>query len=152
MAQRLVIAVLAGQRIAFRSEEIESVVEIGAIAPVPGASAHVAGLAALRSRVLTVIDCHASLEPGTAIAGRRDALITAHGGHLYALLVESVEDVAEAEGDFAPRPPGLPKHWARIAHAQAAAGGDLFLVVDVAALVVGGESSLPLNQALTLGG
>jgi purine-binding chemotaxis protein CheW len=137
MAQLLVIAAVAGERIAFPSDEIESVVEIGAITPVPGAAPHVAGLAALRSRVLTVIDCRASLEPGTAIADRRDALITAHGGHLYALLVERVEDVAEAEGSFAPPPPGLSPSWARIARAHAAAGGELFIVANVGALIAG---------------
>jgi purine-binding chemotaxis protein CheW len=152
MAGHLVIATIAGERIAFASDEIESVVEIGAITPVPGAAPHVAGLAALRSRVLTVIDCRASLEAGTAIADRRDALVTAQGGHLYALLVERVEDVAQAEGDVAPPPPGLSANWTRIVRGHAAAGGELFMLGDVAALIAGPNSSLALNQPLTLRG
>ena len=152
MAELLVIAVVAGERIAFPSAEIESVVEIGAITRVPGAAPHVAGLAALRSRVVTVIDCRASLEAGTAIVAPRDALVAAHGGHLYALLVERVDDVAEADGDFAPPPPGLPASWRRVARAQAAAGGELILVADLAALIAGPEPVLALNQPLTLCG
>ena len=58
------IARIAGQRIALTADAVESVVEIEAITPVPLAPPHVAGLAALRSRVLTVIDSYAALELG----------------------------------------------------------------------------------------
>ena len=39
-------------------------VELDTLIPVPRAAPHVAGLSALRSRVLTVIDCQRSLELG----------------------------------------------------------------------------------------
>jgi hypothetical protein len=58
------IARIAGQDVALSAEAIESVVEIDAITPVPLAAAHIAGLAALRSRVLTLIDTYAALELG----------------------------------------------------------------------------------------
>ena len=43
----VLVLTLAGQRVAMLADEMESVVEIEAIAPVPGAAPHVAGLAAL---------------------------------------------------------------------------------------------------------
>ena len=99
MSGHYVVACLAGEWVAFASDEIESVVEIGAIVPVPCAAPHVAGLAALRSRVLTVIDCSASVMPGTATEQPRDALVVVHCGHAYALLVDRVEDALEASGE-----------------------------------------------------
>ena len=151
MAGLVVIVCLAGERVAFPSERIDSVVEIGAIVPVPGAAPHVAGLAALRSRVLTVIDCRASLVPGSPIAEPRDALVVSEAGHLHALLVDRVEDVVEVQDAILPPPPGLAPDWARIACGQAASGGDLFLVVDEAALIAGPRNApAPLNCPLTL--
>lgn len=149
MTGLLIVARLAGERVAFASDEIESVVEIGAITPIPGAAPHVAGLAALRSRVLTVIDCRASLEPGAAVCAPRDALVAVRGGHLYALLLDGVDDVAEVEADLAPPPPGLSPDWARIVRARAVAEDALFLVLDVPALIAGSQTPRALNPTLT---
>ena len=49
----------------FRRPRSKVVVELDALIPVPRAAPHVAGLSALRSRVLTVIDCQRSLELGS---------------------------------------------------------------------------------------
>ena len=150
MARLLVIARLAGERVAFPADRVDAVVEIGAIIPVPGAAAHVAGLAALRSRVLTVIDCCASLDPGCAVAERRDALVVIYGGQPYALLVDRVEDAVEAEGEVSPPPVGLTPGWARVAAGQTVAEGELHLVADVAALIAGsGGRVAPVNRPLT---
>jgi purine-binding chemotaxis protein CheW len=151
MSGHFVIACLAGERVAFASDEIESVVEIGAIVPVPCAAPHVAGLAALRSRVLTVIDCATAIAPGTATAQPRDALVSVQGGHGYALLVDRVEDALEATGEIAPPPAGLSEGWARVVRGHVFAEGQMLLLVDVEALVAStGESLGPFNQPLTL--
>ena len=55
------IAYIAGRTVAIDSAEVDSVVDIGRITPVPYAYRDVAGLAALRSRVVTVIDPRGSL-------------------------------------------------------------------------------------------
>ena len=103
MTELLLIVTLAGQRIALRAADVEAVVEVGALVPVPRAPAHVAGLAALRSKVLTVIDCHASLafEAPRPRRPRRHAVVTTVDGHNYALLIDQAEDVVEVALDVA---------------------------------------------------
>jgi purine-binding chemotaxis protein CheW len=117
---------------------VDSVVEIDALTPVPGAAPHVAGLAALRSRVLAVIDCLASLDPSRSIpAGATEAVMTVVDGHPYALLVEAVEDVVEASGERQPAAASLAGGWRRIGRATVEAEGDLLLLADVEALIAG---------------
>ena len=138
MAELLLIVRLAGQRIALRAAEVESVVEIDTVTPVPRAAPHVAGLAALRSRVLTVIDCLASLDPSRSLAGGvGEAVMAVVDGHPYALLVEAVEDVVEAGGDIRPAAASLAGGWGRIGRGTVEADGDLLLLADVEALIGG---------------
>jgi purine-binding chemotaxis protein CheW len=133
----LLIVRLAGERVAFPAAEIESVIELEGLTPVPRAAAHVAGLSALRSRVLTVIDCRASLEPGTGGGDGRDAVVVVADGHPYALLVDAVEDVVETSGDARPPRTALAGGWQRVAKGTVDAEGDLLLLVDVHALIAG---------------
>jgi len=138
MAELLLIVRLGGERIALPAADVESVVEIDALTPVPGAAGHVAGLAALRSRVLTVIDGLASLDPSRRLGeGRREAVMTVVDGHPYALLVEAVEDVVEAGGERQPAAASLAGGWSRIALATVEAEGDLLLLADIEALIAG---------------
>jgi purine-binding chemotaxis protein CheW len=137
VAELLLIVRLAGERVALPAADVESVVEIEALTPVPGAAGHVAGLAALRSRVLTVIDCLASLDSSRRLpADAREAVMAVVDGHPYALLVEAVEDVVEASGERRPAA-SLAEGWNRIARATIEAGGDLILLADVEALIAG---------------
>ena len=64
MNELLLIVSIAGSRVALPAAAVESVVELDALISVPRAPDHLAGLSALRSRVLTVIDCRRSLELG----------------------------------------------------------------------------------------
>src|SRR4051794_32876682 len=99
MAELLLIARLGGRRIAFPAAQVEAVVELEGITPAPCAAPPVAGLPALRSRVLPVIDGLAALALGRrGEAAARDAIVAPSGGHTYALIVEEVEDVIEATG------------------------------------------------------
>lgn len=138
MAELLLIVRLGGERIALPAAQVESVVEIDALTPVPGAAGHVAGLAALRSRVLTVIDCLASLDPSRSLAeGSTEAVMTVMDGHPYALMVDAVEDVVEAGGERQPAGASLTGGWRRIGRAMVEADGDLLLLVDIEALIAG---------------
>lgn len=136
MADLLLIVRLAGRRIAFPAAEVEGVVELEGLTPAPGAASHVAGLSALRSRVLTVIDGLAALEAGKAgEAALISAVVVPSGGHPYAILVDSVEDVVEAGSATvslaAPAGPG----WDRVALGMVEADGDPLLLVDPHALI-----------------
>lgn len=138
MSELLLIVTLAGQRVAIPADQVEGVVEIDALVPVPRAPAHIAGLAALRSRVLTVIDGAASIgfEPSAA-DGQHEAVLVEADGHPYAILVDAVEDVVERTGDVKPARTALGDGWGRIACGTVEPGGDLLLLVDIQALIAG---------------
>jgi purine-binding chemotaxis protein CheW len=137
MNRLLLIVHIAGERVALPAAAIEAVVEIEGLTPVPGAAPHIAGLSALRSRVVTVVETRAALGLPPASAPARDAVLAVMDGHPYALLVDSVEDVVEAAG--APRkvPARTGPGWSRAAEGCVEAEGDLLLLLDVAALVAG---------------
>jgi purine-binding chemotaxis protein CheW len=133
------IARIDDETVALPATEIGSVVEVDQIATVPRVAPHVAGLFALRSRVLTVIDTRAALELGTiARTGTMTAIIVECDGHSYALLVDEVEDVIEA-GLPEPCPAMLRPAWRRAAKGTIRRGEDAILLIDPAALVAGAE-------------
>src|SRR3954452_12250384 len=138
MAELLLIARLGGRRIAFPASQVEAVVELEAITPAPCAAPHVAGLAALRSRVLTVIDGLAALDLGFGAASEaRDAIVIPCGGHTYALIVEEVEDVIEASAPPVALAAPVGAGWDRVATGTVEAGAELFLLVDAHLLIAG---------------
>lgn len=138
MVELLLVVRLAGRRIAFPAGEVEAVVELEGLTPAPCVAAHVAGLSALRSRVLTVIDGQAALGVGrTAEAALANAVIVPSGGHPYALLVDEVEDVVEALAATAPLAAPVGLGWDRVAIGMVEAGGDPLLLVDPHALIAG---------------
>jgi purine-binding chemotaxis protein CheW len=138
MDNLLLIVTLAGTRVAMRACDVDSVVEIESLTAAPRTAPHIAGLAALRSRVLTVVDCRAALEPGTFSQRRTgDAVMALVEGHPYALLVDSVEDVVEAQSPVKPVCTTLSGGWGRVSAGMVEAEGDLLLLVDVASLIAG---------------
>jgi len=135
MSELFLIAHLAGRPVAIDSAQVESVVDIGEIVPVPRAGAQVRGLAALRSRVVTVIDSHVTLGLDAGdVAGSRAVITVADGQH-YAILVDSLEDVAP----FALQPfsPGivLDAGWRVAGRGIVERDGEAVLAIDLAALV-----------------
>ncbi len=138
MNELLLIVSIAGSRVALPAASVESVVELESLIPVPRAPSHLAGLSALRSRVLTVIDGLAALEFGCSAAkGLLDAIVVPSGGHPYALLVDAVEDVVESSGAPAPVAGPIGSGWDRVAVGMVEADGDLLLLVDPHRLIVG---------------
>ena len=142
MNELLLIVTIAGQRVALPSDAVESVVELDTLIPVPRAAPHVAGLSALRSRVLTVIDCRRSLELGMTdcVDGVREAAVVELDGHHYALLVDLVEDVVEARSDAAPVRAAMGAGWERVSAGMVETETGPLLVVDIAALISGVEA------------
>ena len=139
MSQLLLIVSIAGSRVAFRSAAIESVVELDTLIPVPRAAPHVAGLSALRSRVLTVIDTVRSLDLGDSDCsdGIREAAVVEYDGHHYALIVDTVEDVVEALSDPAPIRAAMGEGWERVSLGMVETEEGPLLLIDVAALIAG---------------
>lgn len=139
MNELYLIVGIAGEKVAFRASDVQSVVEIDAITPAPRAPAYIAGLAALRSRALTVIDCVRSLEfeHEEGEAPSRKAVVIEHQGHLYALLVAHVEDVVEAKSEPDSVPAELSRGWHRVARGMVETDLGVMLVVDLPALIGG---------------
>ncbi|WP_404713581.1 chemotaxis protein CheW [Sphingomonas sp. MMS24-J13] len=133
------LARIAGEIVALSASSIGSVVEIDDIAFVPRVPPHIAGLFALRSRVLTVIDTRAALGLGGMI--RNDdliAIVVDYDGHSYALLVEAVDDLIEAG---IPDPcPVVASCWRRVAEGMIRHGEQTVIVVSPAALIAGPDA------------
>jgi purine-binding chemotaxis protein CheW len=139
MSQLLLIVSICGTRVAFPSAAVESVVELDTLIPVPRAAPHVAGLSALRSRVLTVIDTARSLDLGESDCsdGIREAAVVELDGHHYALIVDTVEDVVEAMSDPSPVRAAMGEGWERVSLGMVETEEGPLLLVDVAALIAG---------------
>ena len=138
MQQLRLIVRIADQIVAMPADAIESVVELDRVTPAPLAAPHVAGLAALRSRVLTVIDSYAAIGlPKPRIEGVCHAVVVTIDGHSYGLMVDDVEDVAVDPSDPLPVPPALARGWAHVASGIVEREGRSALLVDPARLVAG---------------
>jgi purine-binding chemotaxis protein CheW len=136
MSELYLIAQVAGRTVAVSSDQVESVVDIGEVTPVPRAAEHVRGLAALRSRVVTVIDTQAALGLGAGGDPRR-AIVTRVEGHHYAMLVEALDDITPFE--LSPLGGGitLDGGWRATGRGIVERGGEPILAIDLAALAVG---------------
>lgn len=138
MNEMLLIAELAGTRIALPAADIRSVIEIDALAPVPHAPPHIAGLTAVRSQALTVIDSRASLglAPWQHRPGDRAAVIIREG-HLYALLLDRIDDVRPSRTAPVPIPGGYGAQWHGAALGMVQLDDGPALLIDADALISG---------------
>lgn len=139
MTNDLLIARVAGERIAMAAIEVQSVIELGAIVPVPLAPRNIAGLATQRSRTLTVIDVALALDLSPRSAPARFAVVVEIEGVGYALAVDAVEHVIPALGDVQPVKARLSPGWARSAVGMVETSVGTVLQVDLTRLV-GGEA------------
>jgi purine-binding chemotaxis protein CheW len=123
MSTMLLVVSVAGRQAALPALEVKAVVELPSVTPVPCAPPHVAGLAALRSRPMTVIDCNAVIDrhsaAGDRAAGDRAeagrAVVVEHAGHLYALLVETADAIVEARSELLPLGADPGPGWRQVA-------------------------------------
>lgn len=145
MTELFLLATVAGQDVAILSNHVESVVDIGTVTPVARTARAVRGLAALRSRVVTVIDTAIVLDPGDAVTGRRRAVVTQVDGHHYALLVDALDDAHR----FVPRPmtAGLTPGgaWTAIARGMIEHDGRMLLILDLPAIVARAGNAGPVG-------
>jgi purine-binding chemotaxis protein CheW len=141
VSELLLVVTIAGARVALPAAAVESVVELDTLIPVPRAAGHVAGLSALRSRVLTVIDCMRSLDLGETDCsdGIREAAVVELDGHHYALIVDSVEDVVESRSEPTPVRAAMGAGWERSSQGMVETEVGPLLLVDVAALIAGAD-------------
>lgn len=144
ISQLLVIVQIAGRRCALSANDVKSVIEVGAITPVPRAPDFIAGITALRSQALTVIDCRLALGlglEGASWATDHRAAVVSDGGHSYALMVDAVEDITTATGEPGQVPGGFGPAWSRIATGMVETLIGPALLIDLAALLAGPDAA-----------
>lgn len=137
MKNLYLVARVAGTDIAIKTHEVESVVSVGEIIPVPAAPKRVAGLFALRSRVVTLIDA------GWIATGQRNengagttAIVSSIGGHIYGFLAEKVEDVLSIDPGLIIPPGGLSGGWSDVATGVATLEQRALLVVSLEKFII----------------
>lgn len=131
MSNLYLLAVIAGVEVAISSDYIESVVTIGDVVDVPNSDPLVAGLMALRSRVLTLIDCQFAVTGvSRTIAAKSHAVIVEIGGHSYALSVDAVRDVISLESDAIKPASRLDSRWAALAVEVADKEGRILMILS----------------------
>ncbi|RVT43150.1 chemotaxis protein CheW [Sphingobium algorifonticola] len=127
---------VAGTPIAVRSEDVEAVVRFADISPVPGMPRHIAGLSALRSRVLTMIDIAALIDDRSASRLQGQLAIVADiSGHSYGLIVESVSDICAVQQAPLPLHSPLSPAWAPFVQAIVENEGTAHLLVSLASFI-----------------
>jgi purine-binding chemotaxis protein CheW len=136
-------ATVADTPIAISASEIEAVVRLSDIVPIPLVHDHVRGLAALRSRVLTVIDIEAR------IFGRRGpnaritlAVVADIAAHSYGFVVDSVSDITHGPGGIQPIRGRIDPAWAPYASGLVEHEGRSHLLLSLGDFVVAPGNAL----------
>ncbi len=139
MNAMMLVVGIAGRRAGIPALSVNSVIDLVSITPVPQTAPHIAGLAALRSRPLTVIDCRAALglEPEADPAAGRRAVVVEHEGHLYGLLVDAADDIVAARGEPGPMGADPGPGWREAASGKIETETGALLLLDLAALIAG---------------
>ena len=143
MSNMLIMAEIAGRHCAFRASEVDTIVEIENITPIPRAPKFLVGLTALRSRALTVFDCRLIIDKNsTDHKTDSRAVVILSEGHSYALLVDEVRDVGEMLSEPTQIPGGFGKVWSRIAEGIVETDNGPALLLAASQLVETKHSSL----------
>ena len=142
MSELMLMCMIAGRRAAIPAVEVRSVIEIEAITPIPGTPAFIAGLTALRSQALTVVDCRVALgfESRGDVTGSRAAVVS-RDGHLYALVVDEAYDVGEPRSEVSEIRGGFGDGWEAVAKGLIETDHGPAVLVDIDRLV-----AEPLDQ------
>lgn len=131
MSDLYLIAVIAGTEVAISSDCIESVVSIGDVIEIPKCDPIVAGLMALRSRVLTLIDCQYAVTGHSQIIDPKShAVIVEVCGHNYALSVDAVRDVVSVDPETVNPVSRLDPRWSAISKSVAVVDDRVLMVIS----------------------
>ncbi|HEX8446190.1 MAG TPA: chemotaxis protein CheW [Sphingomonas sp.] len=143
MDRLMLIVQMADEIVALPAGMVESVVEIEAMSAIPLAPPHVAGLAALRSRVVTIINPRSMLGQGAALAPPFSAVVVPIEGHPYGIVVDDVLDVLPADGPPSPTNGMASAAWGALADGTVVIQDRQYLLVDPARLVAGAAVPAP---------
>lgn len=133
-----ILAKINNSAVAINSNHVESVVRVQDVVPVPKSSDVVAGLFALRSRVLTLIDSQV-LTTGQKRENLKNALavVTEIGGHSFGLIVDSVEDVVSINREDMEISISTGKQWELFVSDVCLVNGNMVMILDTEKMVNG---------------
>jgi purine-binding chemotaxis protein CheW len=136
------MALIAGRRCALLAPDVQSVVEVGTITPIPRVPDYICGLTAMRSQALTVLDCRKAIgfDPSEFATDHR-AIVASHDGDSYALRVDAIEDICSAssepggaQGDV---PGGFGERWALVSNGMVETRVGPALMLNLSSLIAG---------------
>ena len=134
-AMRACLFMLGGERFAVEVELARGVVVLEDVTTVPGAPAHVLGLANLRGALLPVLDLRAHLQlPAPWREGPVKALVTEHASMQVAIALDAVVGL-EAFDDALPLGPSERARFGDFAVARLPGPGGTFTLLDVVRVV-----------------
>lgn len=130
------LADIADVRFAIPAERVVSVAGSMDIVPVPLAAASIAGIAALRSKVIAIVDVEAAVAGGAAgDCTGKPVIVSDIGGHLYGLAVDRLHDIVAADGPPRAIEAPAPAAWRRLSIGFVETPGGAVAVVDPDGLV-----------------
>ena len=142
MNELLVMAQIAGRRCALPASDVQSVIELGTITPVPRTPDFIAGITALRSQALTVIDCRLALGfRNIEWSTDKRAAAVSVDGQTYALMVDAIEDVTNSASEPGQVSGGFGPEWTRIATGMIETGVGPALLIDLPTLIAGPDGA-----------
>lgn len=136
MSESLLVARVAGERVAFPVSAISTTTLLEQVYPVPGAPAFVAGLMANRSQTLTVIDTVRALDLEPSGEPPEYGIVFVRQGCSYAFAVDAIEAVVEATAVPTATRGKLAEGWRRAAIGQVETTAGTVLMVDWEKLLV----------------
>lgn len=138
MNDLIVMIQIAGRRCALPASEVQSVIELGTVTPVPQSPDYIAGITAMRSQALTVIDSRVALGfSRDEWATDSRAAVVSVDGHPYALVIDSIEDITTALSGSDEMTGGFGPEWARVATGMIETPTGPALMLDIGELVGG---------------
>ncbi len=120
--------------------EIQEVIRLGPLTPVPHAPSEVAGILNLRGRIVTILDAGLRLGfPAAAFGPESRIIIMEHRGEFIGLLVDRVDDVVEADSTQWEQPPAnVARSQTQFLKAVCRVGGRVITVLDANQLLAEG--------------
>ena len=147
----VVLIEVAGRLIAVPALDVSAVIELDRIVPTPGAPDHVTGLAAMRSRAITVIDVRRAVGIKSAVEldSHSRFPVVEIDGQGYALACDRVVDIAQPRNAPGPVPPGVGREWQAIATGCVEMPSAPALLIDLEKLVDGASRSADREEDAT---
>lgn len=145
MNSLLIMALIAGRRCALLAPDVQSVIEVGTVTPIPRVPDYICGLTAMRSQALTVLDCRTAIgfDPAKFATDHR-AIVASYEGDSYALRIDAIEDICSATSEPGNSqdevPGGFGERWTRVSNGLVETRVGPALMLNLSALIAGHAS------------